>query len=55
MSPYQQVIVDATAASGQDAEYIEETYNVVLDKENPIRQNNNAPSFQDPTQLGFFV
>jgi len=38
-----------------DAEYIEETYNVVLDKENPIRQNNNAPSFQDPTQLGFFV
>ena len=38
-----------------DAEYIEETYNVVLDKDNPTKAVTNAPVFQDPTQLGFFV
>ena len=37
-----------------DPEYIEQTYNVTLDKENPIKQVANTPNFQDPTQLGFF-
>jgi len=37
-----------------DKDYIEETYNVVLDKDNPVKQVANTPNFQDPTQLGFF-
>lgn len=38
-----------------DKVYIEETYNVVIDKENPSLDPPSSKTPQDPTQLGFFV
>ena len=38
-----------------DKDYIEETYNVVIDKVNPTKESSVQKPPQDPTQLGFFV